>query len=340
MRARALSFVALLAAILLLHLLLLAAMPSWVSSEFAPLPPRLAVQLRQPMALKPPPSHREPPSPRLASPPLDRPGATASVDTSDLPDLSLPLPPLPKLPESGEDEAGPEWPLSTRLRYSLTGFYRGPVHGDAEVEWLRRGRQYQVRLLVSVGPRLAPFMSRQMLSEGELGPRGIQPRRYDEETRMLFNTRQVQLLLPPGQVLYPGGRVEAAPAGVQDSASQFVQLTWLLLTGRELAAPGRSITLPLALPQRLYPAWRYEIPGRETVPTPLGAIEAWVLRPVVSDRRGLLLATVWLAPSLQYLPVRIRIEQDENSWVDLVLAEAPLQEGPDNPPIPPGDPKP
>lgn len=342
MRSRALSFGLLLAGMLLLHLALLAWLPALLPRDLAPLPPRLAVQLKRPMVLKPPPAVREAPRPRRL--PADGgplpPAAPHAVDRPELGEPAPPLAALPKLPAASEDEPGPEWPLSTRLRYAVTGFYRGPVFGDAEVEWLRQGRQYQVRLLVGVGPRLAAFMSRRMISEGELGPRGIQPRRYDEETRMLLSTRQVQLRLPPGQVQYPNGRVEGTPPGVQDSASQFVHLTWLLLTGRESPAVGRSITLPLALPNRLYPNWRYEIRGRESVPTPLGAIEAWVLRPVVADRAGLLLATVWLAPSLQYLPVRIRIEQDEATWVDLVLAETPLQEAPDNPPHPSGEPKP
>ncbi|MFM2341995.1 MAG: hypothetical protein RLZZ592_1648, partial [Pseudomonadota bacterium] len=37
-----------------------------------------------------------------------------------------------------------EWPVSTRLRYTLTGWYQGEVHGEAQVEWLRSGERYQV----------------------------------------------------------------------------------------------------------------------------------------------------------------------------------------------------
>jgi hypothetical protein len=34
---------------------------------------------------------------------------------------------------------------------------------------------------------------------------------------------------------------------------------------------------------------------------------------------------MWLAPTLQYLPVRIRIEQDAETYVDLRIETAPLQ---------------
>ena len=47
---------------------------------------------------------------------------------------------------------GAEWPRSLRLKYRLNGHYRGPVFGEAEVEWLRQGLRYQVRLRVQVAP--------------------------------------------------------------------------------------------------------------------------------------------------------------------------------------------
>ena len=35
--------------------------------------------------------------------------------------------------------------------------------------------------------------------------------------------------------------------------------------------------------------------------------------------RGSIVAEIWFAPSLQYLPVRIRITQGEGSYVDLLV---------------------
>ena len=31
------------------------------------------------------------------------------------------------------DDPGPEWPLSTRLSYLLTGYFRGPLNGDVKI---------------------------------------------------------------------------------------------------------------------------------------------------------------------------------------------------------------
>jgi hypothetical protein len=40
---------------------------------------------------------------------------------------------------------------------------------------------------------------------------------------------------------------------------------------------------------------------------------------------SILSAQVWYAPTLQMLPVRIRIEQDAETWIDLRLSEPPRQ---------------
>ena len=228
----------------------------------------------------------------------------------------------------GAAEPGPEWPLSTQLRYRLRGNYRGAVTGHAQVQWLRQGSHYQVHLDVAVGPSFAPLISRRMSSDGQLGAQGIQPKRYDEDTRVLLaSPRRVSIEFGQGQVRLADGRFVYSHLPLQDSASQFVQLTWLLLTGRVQPQPGVRIDMPLALPRRVYD-WSYEITGEETLETPMGALSAWHLRPLRDAQGGDLKSEVWLAPALQYLPVRLRIRQDEQTYIDLMLEEAPLQAAP------------
>ncbi|MFX7071541.1 DUF3108 domain-containing protein, partial [Acinetobacter baumannii] len=81
----------------------------------------------------------------------------------------------------------------------------------------------------------------------------------------------------PEVQLASGAREPALPGG-QDAASQFVQLTWLFLTGREALQPGRIVQFPLVLPRRQY-AWQYEVLGQEVLETPMGPLPTWHLRP-------------------------------------------------------------
>jgi Protein of unknown function (DUF3108) len=218
-----------------------------------------------------------------------------------------------------------EWPPSTRLSYQLSGYYRGAVDGQAQVQWLRTGARYQVHLDVSVGPAFAPLMSRRMSSDGELTAAGLRPRRYDEQTRVAMRSpRLATVHFDDDKVRLPASEV-ALPPGVQDTASQFVQMTWLFTTRPELLQVGTTITIPLALPRRV-DTWLYDVVARETLATPVGPVDTWHVKP----RRevgtgGDLTAEMWVAPTLQYLPVRILIRQDKETYVDLLIERLPQQ---------------
>jgi len=232
-------------------------------------------------------------------------------------------------PASSPVAAPPSWPPSTRLSYSLSGNYRGPIEGQAQVNWLLAGTRYQVHLDVSVGPAFAPLLSRRHSSEGELTEQGLRPSRYDEEFKVVFREpRRLTLKLDADTVVLPNGRSVPRPEGVQDSASQFVQLVWLFTTQPAMLEPGRSIDIPLALP-RYVETWTYDVLARETLATPVGAIDTVHVKPRREPRPGVdLTAEMWVAPALQYLPVRILIRQDAETYVDLLITTLPLQAAP------------
>jgi hypothetical protein len=217
-----------------------------------------------------------------------------------------------------------EWPPSTRLSYVLTGQYRGELHGFAQVEWLREGERYQVHLEVIVGLPVAPLMSRRMSSDGRLGPDGLVPGRYDEVTRIAWRPeRAAAVTFEATGVRLADGRWHPRPPGVQDTASQFVQMAYLFNLEPDRLMPGRTLALPLALPRRL-DTWVYDILDEESIDTPFGPLATIPLKPrLLADRRDTLSAEVWIAPSLRFLPVRLRIRQDAETFVDLVLSRAP-----------------
>ena len=222
-----------------------------------------------------------------------------------------------------------DWPPSTRLTYSLKGNFRGEVNGNARVQWIRQGERYQVHLDIAIGPSFAPLMSRRMTSDGELGPDGLMPRTYDETTRLPFQQpRRSNVQFGAALVTLANGSHHATAAGIQDSASQFVQLTYLFTTQPQTMRVGDSVSLPVALPRRVG-RWVYDIVAQERLATPLGELDTLHLKPRLGERKpsNELSAEVWFAPSLQYLPVRIRIQQDAETFIDLQLDAAPLQAG-------------
>jgi hypothetical protein len=217
--------------------------------------------------------------------------------------------------------AGFEWPPSTRLSYALTGDYRGPVNGSATVEWLRQGTRYQVHLDTSVGPML----SRHISSEGELTAQGLAPQRFDGEQKVLFRaTQRWQLRFGPEWVVLRDGREMPTMAGIQDEASQFVQLTWLFTTQPQRLKVGQSVEMPLAISRKVE-RWTYDVVAEETLRFPFGAVATFHIKPRREAQVGDLTPEIWIAPTLQYLPVRILIRDGKQNWIDLSLEKPPLQ---------------
>jgi hypothetical protein len=220
---------------------------------------------------------------------------------------------------AGESASLDRWPSDTRLTYAVTGEYRNPVSGTAHVQWQRDGSRYQVRLDVTI--RIVVPITQTLTSQGEVTPTGLIPRAY-EEMRTGGKRRVAQL---GDQVVVLGnGSSVPRPAGVQDTASQFVQLTYMFSTQPELLRVGNIVAFPLALP-RTMDNYAYEIVDDQRVITPFGALAAFHLkpRPRTPKRPNQLSAELWIAPELRYLPVRIRIEQDAANYVDLIISRKP-----------------
>lgn len=216
-----------------------------------------------------------------------------------------------------------EWPGSTRLSYVLTGNFRGHVDGEAQVEWIRDGNRYQVNVDVIIGLSFAPTASRRLTSEGQLTADGLYPTRYDQLTHvMLRDDQRVAMQLLPDAVVLANGQRRIRWPGTQDTASQFVQLTWLFTTQPQKLRTGESVEIPLALPFRVEP-WTYDVLEEETLYTTFGEVQAFRVKPRRQPRGGDLVPEMWIAPSMRYLPLRIRIHQDADTWVDLMIRRKP-----------------
>jgi hypothetical protein len=204
------------------------------------------------------------------------------------------------------------WPTDTRLTYQLSGEFRGPLYGDAHVQWQREGAKYQVRLDV----RIQVFGTQIITSQGEVTPEGLVPRAYEE----LRPGKRRFAQMGDEVIVLENGRTLPRPPGVQDTASQFVEFSQRFATGKEVLQVGRSVSVWLARPGGL-DQWTYDIVDRVMLRTPsLGEIEAFHLKPrAIPNPRGNITAEMWIAPSLQYLPVRIKVVMGNEAWLDLMV---------------------
>ncbi len=298
-------------------------------------PPMAAPAAPPPAAAAPVPRPRRPRPAEPASAPAPRPEAAEPVVAAASEPVAEPAdeaasgpptePPVAVAASVAASSAGPpfEWPASTRVSYLLTGNYRGEVSGSAQVEWVRVGARYQVHVELIVGAKVAPLITQRSTSDGEITAAGLAPRRYDQDLKVLMKQRPRQtVLFDAGYVVLANGDVRTTLPGLQDAASQFVQLTYLFSTRPGLLRVGGSVDIPLALPKKV-DVWTYDVVEEEILNTPLGALTGIHLKPRNERRPGAISVEMWFAPQLQYFPARLRFEQDANTYFDLTISRYP-----------------
>lgn len=270
-------------------------------------------------APEPPPSVVPEPPPLVVATADPAPAASSSAVAPAVPASAAPEVPAAPVSASATPAPAFDWPPSTRLSYLLQGDINGPVDGTAVVEWLRSGQRYQVRFEVTA----ATFFSRRSVSDGELTAHGLEPRQFQGEQRVMFKTRRWSQQFHPERITLSDGPEQPTAPGVQDEASQFVQLTWLFTTQPSLLQVGRSVEVPLMINRRL-DRWVYDVIEQETLRLSFGEVPTFHVKPR-RVRPGALSVEMWFAPSLQYLPVRIMVRQNDSNHMDLTLKTPPLQ---------------
>jgi len=181
------------------------------------------------------------------------------------------------------------------------------------------------------------MIDQHMDSEGEIGPDGLEPRHYDESFSFLFSTpRTRKIEFGATDVLLNNGERAFKLKQTQDGASQFVQFVWMFYNHPEWLKPGVVVHIPLALPNSLR-RWNYQVVGNERLDLAFGSIDAVHLKPLLDGPRrpNEYPFDIWMAPSLQYLPVQIVVRVDEHTWALLALDDLPLQAAGERPPPPP-----
>ena len=234
-----------------------------------------------------------------AAPPATEPVAAASAA------------PAASAPSAGDAPFLASWPSDTRLTYKLGGNYRGELHGSARVLWQREGTRYHTAVEMSAGL----LASLSFTSQGDITEGGLKPEVYEENVR----GRRRGVRLGEDVRLNNGDRI-ARPEAVQDTASQFVELGHRFSTGQVKLVPGAQVNFSMARPGGI-DEWTYDVIGEETLHLPrLGPVPTLHLKPrPLSKPRGPISAEIWYAPSLQYLPVRIRITQGNDNYIDLMV---------------------
>ena len=211
------------------------------------------------------------------------------------------------------DAVSQAWPPNTRLNYKLGGNYRGELHGTARVLWQKDGPRYQAQVDLDLGL----LASMRLTSQGEMTARSLKPAVYEEQVRK----KRRNVRLGEDSIHLANGETTARPPNVQDTASQFIELSHRFASGQVPLVVGQTVQFALVRPNRVA-QWTYDVVEDTQIHLPnLGPTRALLVRPrPVDGEKQNVSAQMWLAPSLQYLPVRIVLSMGKGEQqVDLML---------------------
>lgn len=248
------------------------------------------------------------------SAPAPEPASSAAAD--EAPALSGAIdivPPGSATSARGSSAAPPvRIPPPMRLEFDVTGQAKKfNYSARAELLWQHDGQNYQAKQEVSI-----LFLgSRAQTSVGTLSATGLLPQRFGDRAR---SEQAAHFDYALGRVTFSANTPDAPMAsGTQDRLSVFLQLGALLAAAPERYPAGTRISVA-TVSARAADVWSFTVKGAETLDLPVGTLAAIPLERL-PRREHDQTAQIWLAPTLDYLPVRIRIVQSNGDFADLRL---------------------
>ncbi|MDR3452434.1 MAG: DUF3108 domain-containing protein [Rhodoferax sp.] len=253
-------------------------------------------------------------SPGHASP-ADEPAETTPAATTA---ITTP----PATPAHSVHAAAFKVPASTRLHYDVRAEARGlSLDALGELLWRHDAGAYEARLDLTL-PLLG---TRSQTSAGRITPDGLAPTRFSDKVRseLAAHFERAQGGVG-GKIIFSANTLEAPLlAGAQDRLSVFLQLGAMLAGAPDQYPNGTTISLQIVGP-RDADTWLFTVGDTEQLRLPIGELGAVKLtrNPLREfDSK----VEMWLAPSLGYLPVRIRLTQANGDRFDqrLRASESP-----------------
>ncbi|QDL39269.1 DUF3108 domain-containing protein [Rhodoferax sediminis] len=219
----------------------------------------------------------------------------------------------PATPAHSAHAAAFKVPASARLHYDVRAEARGlALDAQGELLWRHDDGAYEARLDLTL-PLLG---TRSQTSVGRITPEGLAPTRFSDKVR---SELAAHFERAPGgvsgKIIFSANTPEAPLlAGAQDRLSVFLQLGAMLAGAPDQYPSGTTISLQIVGP-RDADTWLFTVGDTEQLRLPIGELGAVKLtrnpRHEFDSK-----VEMWLAPSMGYLPVRIRLTQANGDRFD------------------------
>ncbi|TFW30822.1 DUF3108 domain-containing protein [Massilia horti] len=207
---------------------------------------------------------------------------------------------------------------SADLVYDLNAHQRGfALNGQALIGWRTSDGRYSVSAesRVALLGKLTENRSQGTIDSFGLAPSEFYEKRFRKDpTTSTFNRESKTLTFSEGKDSYP------LKGGEQDRASVTWQLVALARAAGDKFKPGSTWPFFVAGRRDADP-WTFRVVRYEKVRTGLGELDTvHVTREPSDANRGQTL-DIWLAPSLEWYPVKLRFTDEDKDFVEQTLSK-------------------
>jgi len=218
-------------------------------------------------------------------------------------------PAAPAAPEPAARLVAFAIPRSMRLHYQVTALVRRqPWSGAGELVWRHDGDSYEATLEIS-----APLLpTRTQHSTGRITADGLAPSRFSDKVR---SEQAAHFERDKGKVSFSGNTPDAPLLpGAQDRLSVLLQLSAMIAGEPAKFPPATTISIQTASTRDAEP-WLFTVEREEALQLPGGTLSG--LKLIRNPRREYdQKIELWLAPGMDYVPVRLRLTQPNGDSVD------------------------
>jgi hypothetical protein len=200
-------------------------------------------------------------------------------------------------------------PESVRMKYEVVAERFGiTLRSSAELLWRHDGRSYEAVMEAGGGM----FPRRTQRSTGLLTADGLAPLRFADKSRTETATHFVR---EREAIVFSNNKPEAPLVrGVQDRLSIVVQLAAMVGGAPQRYPKGATITVPTASTSEVE-NWVFTVEGDEELELPMGRMPGLKLQRM-PRREHDTKVELWLAPGMDYAPVRLRLTTPNGDSVD------------------------
>ena len=209
-------------------------------------------------------------------------------------------------------------PPPAQLVYKAHADVRGIVlEGESEIDWNWDAKHYQLSLetrAALTGVLLADK------SEGSFDRNGFAPDNYTAR-RFLKGKAVARFDRAAGEIDFAGdGPAYKLQGGEQDRVSVLWQLLSMMRAQPADFKPGTRKSFYVA-GHRGGDSWTFEVKDRQRLRSVFGSIDTLHVAYIPEDKNAKTQVEIWLAPSQEWYPVRIRFSEPNGDYIDQTLEQ-------------------